>query len=138
MRNLHIEHQGAALDFQSASALAKDIARENQMQDPTIMAWHQTSNPEMPPLYDGADPDTWWAKYGAGNGGRLEICMGDDFQFIMMDARGYEKLGEIPLRNLSDEHGNEFMCFAPMLEHGSRTPTHEACTQLDDWTADQY
>jgi hypothetical protein len=45
----------------------------------------------------------WHSRHpGAGNGGKLEICVGDDFQFVMMDARGYETLGEMPLRNLSD------------------------------------
>jgi len=138
MRNVHIDYQGAALNFQSASLLAKGIARENQMQDPTIIAWHQSSDQAMPPVYDGADPDSWWAKYGAGNGGRLEVCVGDDYQFIMMDARGYETLGEMPLRNLSDGHGNEYLCFTPMLGKASTKPTAEACTHLDGWAADQY
>ncbi|MDO9225272.1 MAG: AF1514 family protein [Pseudomonadota bacterium] len=138
MRNLHIDHHGAALNFQSASVLAKGVARENQMQDPTIMAWHQNSDEAMPPIYDGADPDSWWAKYGAGNGGKLEVCIGDDYQFIMMDARGYETLGEIPLRNLSDGHGNEYLCYTPMLGKSTNKPTTEACTMLDGWAANQY
>lgn len=138
MRNLHIDHHGAALNFQSASVLAKGVARENQMQDPTIMAWHQNSDEAMPPIYDGADPDSWWAKYGAGNGGKLEVCIGDDYQFIMMDARGYETLGEMPLRNLSDSHGNEYLCYTPMLGKAANKPTTEACTLLDGWAANQY
>lgn len=138
MRNVHIDYQGDALDFQSASLLAKKVARENQMQDPTIMAWHQNSEQALPPFYDGADPETWWAKYGAGNGGRLEVCLGDDFQFIMMDARGFEKLGEMPLRNLSDSQGNEYLCHTPMMGKGANKPTQEACSQLDGWAADQY
>lgn len=138
MRNIHIDYQGAALDFQSASLLAKSAAKENQMQDPTIMAWHQSSGRGMTPFFDGADPETWWAKYGAGNGGRLEICVGDDYQFIMMDARGYEKLGEMPLRNLSDDQGNEYLCHTPMLGKIANQPTLEDCVQLDGWAADQY
>ena len=138
MRNVHIDYRGDALNFQSASLLAKGIARENQMQDPTIMAWHRSSDQAMPPVYDGADPDSWWAKYGAGNGGRLEVCVGDEYQFIMMDARGYETLGDMPLRNLSDGHGNHFLCYTPMLGKTSDQPTPEACIQLDGWAADQY
>lgn len=137
MRNLHIDHQGSALNFQSASLLAKGIARENQMQDPTIMAWHQHSS-AMPAYYDGANPDTWWEKYGAGNGGRLEISVGDDYQFVMMDARGYETLGAMPLRNLSDSHGNQYLCHTSMMAKDSSTPTLEACALLDGWLADQY
>jgi hypothetical protein len=137
MRNVHIDYQGTALNFLSASSLAKDLARENHMQDPTIMAWHQHSRP-MPAYYDGANPDTWWEKYGEGNGGRLGISVGDDYQFIMMDARGYEKVGEMPLRNLSDGEGNEYLCFTPLLGKAANKPTAAACTQLDEWLANQY
>jgi hypothetical protein len=138
MKNLHIDYQGDALNFQSASLLAKGIARANQMQDPTIMSWHQSSGKAIPPIYDGADPDSWWAKYGAGNGGRLEVSVGDDYQFIMMDARGYETLGAMPLRNLSDTQGNQYLCYTPMLGKVSNKPTQDACIQLDGWLADQY
>ena len=55
-----------------------------------------------------------------------------------MDARGYEKSGDAPLRNLSDGHGHEYLCFIPMLGNVTRTPTPEASTPLDGWTADQY
>lgn len=139
MQNVHIAHAGAALDFQSASLIAKDEARKYHMKDPTIVSWHQHPSPEGAlPYYDGADPDTWWEKYGTGNGGKLEISVGDDFQFIMLDAGGFEKLGEMPLRNLSDGQGNQFLCFTPMLGRASDKPTDEACTQLDGWAADQF
>jgi len=138
MRNIHIEYRGDDLNFQSASLIAISTARDNKMQSPTIMAWHQNSEQDVPPVYDGADGDSWWAKYGAGNGGRLEVCVGDNYQFIMMDARGYETLGEMPLRNLTDGQGNEYLCYTPMLGKGTDKPTHEACTPLDSWLADQY
>lgn len=138
MRNVHVDYRGDPLNFQSASLLAKGIARENQMQEPTIMAWHRNHDRVMPPVYDGADPDTWWAKYGAGNGGRLEVCVGDDYQFVLMDARGYETLGEMPLRNLSDAQGMQYLCFTPMLGKASSKPTQEACIALDGWLADQF
>ncbi len=138
MRNVHIDYRGDALNFQSASLLAKGVAREHQMQEPTIMAWHQNSDVANPPIYDGADADSWWAKYGNGNGGRLEVCVGDDFQFILMDARGYETLGEMPLRNLTDKQGNQFLCYTPILGKSASEPTAEACTKLDGWAADQY
>ncbi len=139
MQNVHIDHKGAALDFGSASLIAKDAAKEYHMKDPTIMAWHQHHAPQGAlPYYDGANPDTWWEKYGTGNGGKLEVRVGDDYQFIMMDAGGFEKLGEMPLRNLSDGQGNQFLCYTPMLGKVSSNPTAEACTQLDGWAADQF
>ncbi len=137
MRNIHIDYRGRPLDFQSASLLAKDIARENHLQDPTIMAWHRHSSP-VTPYYAGANPDTWWEKYGEGNGGKLEISVGDDYQFVMMDARGFETQGEVPLRNLSDGHGNQYLCYSAGLSKDSSFPTLEACSLLDGWAADQF
>ena len=138
MRNVHIQYQGEDCSFETASLLAKNVAKENQMLDPTIMAWHQSDDQDKPAFYDGADPETWWAKFGAGNGGRLEVCVGDDYQFIMMDARGYEQLGEMPLRNLSDTQGNEYLCYTPILGKVATAPTSSACTLLDGWAADQF
>jgi hypothetical protein len=92
----------------------------------------------MPPYFDGANPDTWWEKYGEGNGGRLEISVGDEYQFVLMDARGYETLGEMPLSNLSDEQGNQYLCFTPILGKTSNRPTAAACSNLDGWFPDQY
>lgn len=138
MRNIHIDYHGKPPDYQSASLLAKDVARENQMKDPTIMAWHTDSGQGTLPFYDGANPDTWWEKFGEGNGGRLEVSVGDDYRFIMMDARGFETLGPMPLRNLSDGAGNQYLCYTPILGRASSEPNPEACTVLDGWLADQY
>lgn len=138
MRNIHVDYQGAALNYQSASLLAKGVARENQMREPTIMSWHKQGIQLMPPYFDGANPDTWWEKYGEGNGGRLEISVGDEYQFVLMDARGYETLGQMPLRNLTDARGNQYLCHTPLLGKLSNRPTLEACSLLDGWFADQY
>ena len=137
MRNVHVDYQGEALGFQGASLLAKNSARKNHMVDPTIMAWHQHSQP-MPAYYEGANPDTWWEKYGEGNGGRLEVSVGEDFRFVMMDARGYETLGAAPLRNLSDGHGNQYLCHVSAQAGNFGAPALESCALLDGWLADQY
>ena len=137
MKNVHIKYPGGALNFQSASTLAKQIAKENEVKEPTIISWHTQSDQHMSPYYDGANPDSWWEKYGEGNGGKLEVSVGDEYDFVMMDTQGYETPGEMPLRNLSDSSGNQYLCYTPMLGKSS-TPTPEACTYLDEWTADQY
>jgi Domain of unknown function (DUF5619) len=129
--------KGTALNFHSASLLAKNFARENHMKEPTIMAWHQHSVP-LPAIYEGANPDTLRAKYGAGNGGRLEISVGDDYQFVMMDARGYETLGEVPLRNASDGDGNQYLRHTSSLAKDPAAPGEGACTLLDGWLANQH
>ncbi|WP_018506584.1 AF1514 family protein [Thiobacillus thioparus] len=139
MRNIHIDYQGPDQGFQAASLLAKKAAKDNQMKDPTIMSWHRSSRAgETLPFYDGADPETWWEKYGEGNGGRLEVSVGDDYQFIMMDTRGFEIVGDMPLRNLTDRDGNPYLCYTPLQGMDSQVPKQEACTLLDGWMADQF
>ena len=70
MRNVHIDYHGPDHGFQAASLLAKDVAKENQMQEPTIISWHRDRRlGGTPAYYDGANPETWWEKYGEGNGG---------------------------------------------------------------------
>lgn len=138
MRNVHIDYSGSDHGFQAASLLAKDAAKESQMKDPTIVSWHQSGKQGEVPYYDGANPETWWEKYGKGNGGSLEVSVGDDYTFIMMDARGYETLGEMPLRNLTDSEGNLYLCFTPIQGKDSSVPKQEACELLDGWLADQY
>lgn len=137
MKNIHIDYQDSNQNFLHASHLAQNAARQNLMREPTIMAWHTRSNQGMSPGFEGGNPDSWWEKYGEGNGGRLEVSVGDEYAFVMMDTRGYETLQDIPLRNLRDSKGQPYICFTPML-HGSTTPTPEACSMLDEWTADQY
>jgi Domain of unknown function (DUF5619) len=137
MQNVQVDYQGGVPDFKRASQLAKGVAEENQMQQPTIMSWYQRSNQHMSPYYDGAR-DSWWEKYGEGNGGKLEVRVGNEFGFVMMDAQGYETLGDIPLRNLTDEFGNHFLCYTPILGRLSRKPSPAACTYLDGWMADQF
>lgn len=140
MRNVHIDYHGPDRGFQAASLLAKDTAKENQMKDPTIISWHRSNRlGATPPYYDGANPETWWEKYGEGNGGGLEVSVGeDDYQFIMMDARGFETVGDIPLRNLTDRDGNPYLCLTPLQGRDSATPKPGACILLDGWAADQY
>jgi hypothetical protein len=137
MKTVDIDDRGGSPDFGRASELARETARRYAMQEPTIVSWHQHSNDHVSSYYDGANPDTWWEKYGTGNGGELEVRVGYEFDFVMMDAKDYETLGEMPLRNLSDAAGHQYLCYTPILGKESKTPTPEACSELDDWVADQ-
>lgn len=137
MRSVHIEERGGIPDFLQASQLARETARQHAMEEPTIVSWHRHSSHQVSPYYEGANPDSWWEKFGAGNGGELEVSVGDEFDFVMMDAKDYETLGEMPLRNLTDAAGHQYLCYTPILGKESTTPTPEACSELDDWVADQ-
>jgi len=44
----------------------------------------------------------------------------------------------MPLRNLSDDQGNQYLCHTPMLGKVDDKPSLEACVQLDGWAADQF
>lgn len=137
MQNLRIDYQGSDLTFAKASLLAKSAAMENSMQKPAIIAWHQHSSHAMSPNYDGANPASWWEKYGEGNGGRMEVMVGNEFDFVLMDTRGYETVDHLPIRNLVAEDGQEYICLAPMLGD-SRVPIERACVPIDEWAANQY
>ena len=137
MQSIHLDYQGTDLTFSKASALAKTLARENRMQDPAIISWHQRSSDAMLPSYAGADPGSWWEKYGEGNGGRLEISVGEEYEFVMMETRGYETVDQLPIRNLADSQGQEYVCFTSMLGESGK-PDQKACMPLDEWMANQY
>jgi hypothetical protein len=138
MKNIHIDFQGPHTSFQGSSILALNMAREHQMKEPAIMSWHRQSNQGMSPSFEGADPKTWWEKFGEGNGGRMQVSVGNEFAFVMMDTRAYETVGKLPLRNLSDSHGNQYLCYSPLLGQDAKNPTMDACIELDGWAADQY
>ncbi|MEW5771519.1 MAG: AF1514 family protein [Pseudomonadota bacterium] len=137
MTDIHIDYPAGELDFRRASFLAKNAARQHLMHEPTIVSWRGGS--AMSPSFAGGDPDTWWQKYGEGNGGRMEIGVGDgdEYRFIVMDTEGYETIGDLPLRNLDDGDGRQYLCYAPMSK-GAGGSTLEDCSPLDEWTADQY
>lgn len=137
METIRVEYQGTDLDFAQALLLAKQAAQQHRLQEPAIMAWHQHSSHAMSPSYDGANPARWWEKYGAGNGGRLEVTVGDEFDFILMDTRGFESVDQLPIRNLVAQDGQEYICLTPMLG-GASTPNTRACVPIDEWAADQY
>jgi hypothetical protein len=139
MKNIQVDYRGGELSYLGASLLAKGVARENRMRAPTILAWRRQGSRDMSPAcYDGADPETWWEKFGTGNGGELEISVRGEYRFILVDALGFETLDDIPLRNLIDAEGNPYLCLTALLGRTARVPTPEACMPLDGWLADQF
>ncbi len=136
MINVHLDYRGQALDFDSARRMALNQAKSHALEQPVIVSWHQRSRHAFSPSFEGADEATWWEKYGAGNGGEMEVTVGDDFGFVMADAGGYETLEDIPLRTLRDDKGEQYLCFSPMLDDTGK-PRPDACVPLDDWLAKQ-
>jgi hypothetical protein len=137
MTQVHIDYSGHKLDFMTARRLALSQARSCDIEEPAVISWHQRSNHRFSPGFSGADVDSWWSKYGEGNGGTAKIAIGDDFYFVIMETNQFEKVRGLPLRSLRDASGAEFICLLPMMK-GQDRPNTEACMPLDDWAADQY
>jgi len=137
MQSMHIDFPGQEQSFEIAHQLAREAARKHNMSDPTVITWHQRGSSNMAHAYDGANPDSWWSKYGQGNGGGLEISVGDRYEFVLMDTQGFETIDQLPIRHMVDDKGNGYICLAPMLGNKT-TPDHAACMPLDEWMADQY
>ncbi len=137
MDTIRIEYQGTDLNYAKALQVAKGAAMEQRIQEPAVLAWHQRSSHAMSPSYEGADPNSWWEKYGVGNGGRLEISVADEFDFVVMETRGFETVDQLPIRNLVAQDGQEYICLTPMLGDAN-SPNAHACIPLDEWAADQY
>lgn len=137
MNYLHVDYSGKFLDFAMAREMALIRARGEAMRQPAVLSWHQHSTHGFSPGFDGADETTWWSTYGAANGGNLKVSIGDDFEFILAETGGFESPRNIPIRNLTDAAGNEFICQAGMLDDTGQ-PRRDACAPLDEWMADQY
>jgi len=137
MQNVRLDYQGSDLTFAKASMLAKSEAMNHHMHNPAIIAWHQHSTHAMSPQMDGANPSTWWEKYGEGNGGNMEITVGDEFDFVLMETEGFETVDQLPVRNLIDASGQEYICLTTLLGADGK-PVEKACIPIDEWAANQY
>jgi hypothetical protein len=137
MTYVQIDYSGHKLDFNTAQRLALSQASVCDIKDPAVISWYQRSTHRFSPSFDGADEASWWAKFGAGNGGLAEVAVGDDFNFIITESGGYERLRGLPLRSMKDASGTEFLCLLPLVA-GRDQPSKEACMPLDEWMADQY
>jgi len=137
MVNLQINSSDMSLDFNVAREMALACAAEHNMEQPVILSWRQHNSHGFAPGFEGAEEESWWSKYGQGNGGQANISVGDDYSFIVAESGGYETVNSLPLRNIRDANGTEYLCLTPMLDD-TNTPRKDACSPLDDWTADQY
>lgn len=127
MQSLHVDDQETDVTCSKSRALAKRLARDNRMQDPPIISWHPRSSDVMSPSCAGASPDSWWEKHDEGNGGRLEISAGGEFDCVMMESHGYETVGQLPIRNLADSQGQEYVCFTSMPGNPLHRITRPVC-----------
>lgn len=119
----------------SSAGSPRSLQRESHVL--CISPRHQRSRERISPSHDGTDPNSWWAKDDEGNGSGLEISIGEQNDFVLMDSHGHQSMDALPVRNLADGDCNEYICSAPLLGKGC-TPIDKACTSIDEWAANQY
>jgi hypothetical protein len=107
---------------------------EPELGDPVLVAWHDRRAAMMSPAIEGGDIDTRWHDYGESHGGRIEIDVNGDFDFVFADCAAFEGYGPSPYVNLSDTRGTKYLCQRGLLRDPHQ-PEHNACTALDDYTS---
>lgn len=135
MKATHINYSGMDLDYRTASRLAATLAdKDPNLIDPVMVAWHDKKASRMSPVIEGANINTRWHDYGESHGGRLEIDVNGEFDFIFADSSAFEPYGPSPYVNLHDKNGNEYLCQIGALRD-PHDPSKEACVVLDEWTS---
>lgn len=135
MKAAHIKYSGMELDYRTASGLAASFAEKDPyIIEPVMVAWHDKKASRMSPVIEGGDLNTRWHDYGESHGGKLEVDVNGEFDFIFADSSAYEPYGPSPYINLHDKRGNEFLCQINALRD-PHNPSREACVELDDWTS---
>jgi len=138
MKTAHINHTDNDLSFKAASVLATMLAdRDSDIIDPFVVAWHDKKTTRTSPVLEGCATEASWHDYGVSHGGKLEVNVNDEYDFIFADSSAFEPYGPSPYRNLHDMHGNEYLCQTSALRdpHNPKNPSREACTPINEWTS---
>jgi hypothetical protein len=135
MRQAHIEYSASDLDYSKAAKFAANLARKDVgLGEPVLVAWYDRRAARMSPVIEGADLRTRWRDYGVSHGGRLEIDVAGDYEFVYADSSEFDHYEECPYINIRDAQGSEYICHARLLKD-RHTPTNDACVALDEWTS---
>jgi len=138
MKTAHINHTDNNLGFKAASALATMMAaKDSEIIDPFVVAWRDKKTSLRSPVLEGCGTEASWHDYGVSHGGKLEVDVNSEYDFIFADASAFEPYGPSPYVNLHDMHGKEYLCQTSALRdpHNPKSPSREACTALDEWTS---
>ena len=130
MKDINISLSGMDMNYKMASVIANTIANQLNGHEPVVVAWHDKTTSRMSPVIEGADLNTRWHDYGESHGGKLEVSVNGDFDFIFADSSEFETLGPSPLVNLHDTIGNEYLCQISALRD-PKHPNEEACVRME-------
>lgn len=135
MKQVHVAFSGTKLDYKHAAEMAMLLADEDAgIIEPVLVAWCDRKTGHTSPVIEGSNPRTRWHDYGVSHGGKLEVDVGDSFDFIFADSCAFDPYEASPYSNLKDKQGNEYVCQINLLTD-KHSPTPEACTPLDEWTS---
>ncbi|HUW51277.1 MAG TPA: AF1514 family protein [Sulfuricella sp.] len=135
MKAVHINFSGIDMDYRKASSIASTLAdKDKDLIEPIMVAWHDKRTSRMSPVVEGGDVNTRWHDYGASHGGKMEVDINGEFDFIFADGSAFESYETSPYINLHDQRGNEYLCQINALRD-PRNPSQEACVVLDEWTS---
>lgn len=135
MRTAQINRPDIGLDYKAALALATTLADADvDIIDPVMLVWHDRKASQMSPMLEGCVTETNWHDYGMTHGGRLEVDVNGEYDFVFADSSAFESYGPNPFVNLHDLHGKEYLCNAKAFRdpHNPKNPSREACTPLDE------
>ncbi len=115
MENMNISAD-KSIDFRQGHRQAVNTADEN-LTDPAIIAWKDDKAERFAPDIPGGAAERWHF-YGENFGGKLELNVGDDFHFILIEAKDFDD-PDLNLTTIKDEDGTSFTC------------VNNACTEED-------
>lgn len=133
MRDINVNVSGVDVSYELARRVAATVAGATDGQEPIMVAWHDKPHSRMSPAIEGGDIHTRWHDYGESHGGKLQVDINGDYDFIFADASSYESLGPSPLINVHDQAGNEYLCAINALRD-PKHPTEEACVRMEGVT----
>lgn len=135
MKAVSINYSGIDLNYRKASELASTLANTDaDIIEPVMVAWHDKKTSRMSPVIEGGDINTRWHDYGESHGGKLEVDINGEYDFIFADSSAFDGYGPSPYINLHDQRGNEYLCQINALRD-PHNPSKEACVVLDEWTS---
>lgn len=135
MREVHLNYSGTDLNYKTACELATCmVTKEAEFGEPIMVAWHDKKTSRMSPVIAGGDINTRWHDYGESHGGKLEVDVNGEYDFIFADSNDFDRYGPSPYVNLHDQSGNEYLCQINELRD-PKNPSQEACVVLDEWTS---
>ena len=103
MRQAHITFTGMNLDYKTASILAAAFAdRDEEIIDPVMVAWQDKKSARMSPVIKDCNINTGWHDYAVSHGGKLEVDVNGEYDFIFGDSSAFDTYGPSPFINLHD------------------------------------